>query len=387
MQSSGTRTALTLAIGLCLVGRTADPLAGAEKQPQPTAIGEGPASRPLVGASYFAGWWKPLPNKWNYDPAVGDWRPKFPERVPLLGEYNEQATMDKEIVAAAEHGVDFFLILWYYNGPGESRERETNARFLNEGLKTYVKSREAPRMRFAIEYCNHEPYQVKTAEDWWECVKTWIAAMRRPSYLRAGGRLVFKVHSWHHFWDENGRDATKCRARLEVFRNAARAVGLGELVIGCGIAGGERIVPGHPAGDLFDFTGTYMEVPNLPQREADYPYEKLAGFARPTRAIHEKDKIPYVPYLGAGFNAKPWPDDRARFAFPTKDQWTAELRRMKADLERLSNVGFPLPNGGRQKAFTIYAWNEFGEGGFVAPTKGEGTMKLQAIRAVFRDSD
>jgi hypothetical protein len=337
--------------------------------------------RPLVGASYFAGWWRP--NKWNYDPAVGDWRARFPQRVPLLGEYNEPSTMDKEIVAAAEHGVDFFLILWYYNGPDDSREREKNARFLNEGLKTFVKSPEAHRMRFAIEYCNHQPYQVKTADDWNHCIKTWVAAMRHPSYLRVGGKLVFKVHSWHHFWDENGKDATACRARLDGLRKAVREAGLSEMIIGCGIPSGEKIAPGHPAGDLFDFTGTYMEVPDLPQREADYPYEKLAEFARPTRAAHAKDKIPYVPYLGAGFNARPWPDHRARFAIPTKDEWMRELRTTQADLERLENLGFPLPDGRRQKALTIYAWNEFGEGGFLAPTQRENYMKLQAIRDVF----
>jgi hypothetical protein len=203
--------------------------------------------RPLIGVSYFAGWWRPLPNKWNYDPAVGDWRARFPQRVPLLGEYNDQPTMDKEIVAAAEHGIDSFLILWYYNGPNESQEREKNSRFLN----------------------------------------------------------------------------------------------------------------------------------------ADYPYEKLAEFARPSRGVHGNDKIPYVPYLGAGFNARPWPDNRARFAIPTKDEWTRELRTMKADLQRLENLGFPLPDGRRRKALTIYAWNEFGEGGFLAPTKGEGAMKLRAIQEVF----
>jgi hypothetical protein len=106
--------------------------------------------------SYFAGWWRPLPNKWNYDPAVGDWRARFPQRVPLSGEYNDQPTMDKEIVVAAEHGIDFFLILWYYNGPNNSQEREKNSRFLNEGVKTFVNSPEAHRMNFVIEYCNHQ---------------------------------------------------------------------------------------------------------------------------------------------------------------------------------------------------------------------------------------
>jgi hypothetical protein len=31
----------------------------------------------------------------------------------------------------------------------------------------------------------------------------------------------------------------------------------------------------------------------------------------------------------------------------------------------------------------IYAWNEFGEGGIVAPTRGDGRIKLEAIRKVF----
>jgi hypothetical protein len=90
-----------------------------------------------------------------------------------------------------------------------------------------------------------------------------------------------------------------------------------------------------------------------------------------------------VPYLGAGFNAKPWGDPRARFALPTRELWTAELRRLRDDLARLPNLGFPLPGGKRQTAFTLYAWNEFGEGGFIAPTRGEGQSKLEAIREVF----
>ena len=33
------------------------------------------------------------------------------------------------------------------------------------------------------------------------------------------------------------------------------------------------------------------------------------------------------------------------------------------------------------------AWNEFGEGGIVAPTKGRGHMMLQCIKDVFGTSD
>ena len=83
-----------------------------------TSQGRGdPTTRPaggpeyLVGIHYFAGWWRGLPNKWHV--AGQDWRQDWPARVPTLGEYNEQATMDREIEAAADHGVDFFQILYY----------------------------------------------------------------------------------------------------------------------------------------------------------------------------------------------------------------------------------------------------------------------------------
>ena len=35
------------------------------------------------------------------------------------------------------------------------------------------------------------------------------------------------------------------------------------------------------------------------------------------------------------------------------------------------------------RRFRIYAWNEFGEGGIVAPTKGDKYMKLEAIKEMF----
>jgi hypothetical protein len=352
--------------------------------PRLAAAADGPsADQVLVGVNYFAGWWEPLPNKWNYSPAVGDWRTHYPGRVPLLGEYNSQETMDREIAAAAAHGVGFFLILWYYNGPGDSTEREAHSRLLNEGLRTFIASPEAHRLGFALEYCNHPPYEVKTDRDWEECLRAWLPAFRHPSYLRVGGKLLFKVHSWHHFWRENGENADSCRARLAALRRSVRAAGLGEMLIGCGVAAKERIEAGHPATQFFEFTNTYMDLPNRPPGDTDEPYEVLARFIRESRDQHARDVVPYLPFLGAGFNARPWPDRRARFAFPTREEWTQELRHMRADLERLGTLGLPLPGGGRQKVCTIYAWNEFGEGGMVAPTRGDGYMKLEAIAEVF----
>ena len=55
---------------------------------------------------------------------------------------------------------------------------------------------------------------------------------------------------------------------------------------------------------------------------------------------------------------------------------------MKEDLNR-GRFGLPRPDGRVQPAFTTYCWNESGKGGLVAPTKGDGFMKLEEIRNLF----
>ena len=51
-------------------------------------------------------------------------------------------------------------------------------------------------------------------------------------------------------------------------------------------------------------------------------------------------------------------------------------------LEKYPKLGIGV-EGGRKKVLLIYAWNEFGEGGIMAPTRGEKEMKLESVREVF----
>jgi hypothetical protein len=348
---------------------------------QTAAVGAEPDI--LVGVNYFAGWWSETPNKWQDTRDGHDWLRDWPGRTPLLGQYNTQDVMDREIVAAADHGVDFFAILWYYNDPG--KEREPNARLLNRGLDEFLRSPNARRLRFLVEFCNAPPYEVTTDEQWSRCVDTWVDAMRHPSYLRVGNRLVFKVHSWHHFMVQNGRDVFLARRRLDRLRGAARRAGLGEMIIGAGVGAEEAIPGGHPLArsGLFDFTATYMEVPDLKPADADYPYSRLAALADRGRRLHGEDAVPWMPYLPAGWCPRPWHDPRPCFAVPDRNDWKAALTAMASDLRSSKHLGLPQPGGTVQRVFTIYAWNEFGEGGIVAPTRGNRTMKLEGIREVF----
>lgn len=347
------------------------------------------ASRPLVGVNYFGGWDEGPQSRWkspSWRPERPDWRPLFPDRVPLLGSVTDQATMDREIDAAADHGVDFFSILWYL--PGRESKPPSPA---DTAVRLFLASPQAHRLRFMIEYCNHAGLAAETDEEWAACVAAWTEAMKHPSALRVGGRLVFKIHSTDEFLAANGGDVERCKKQLAALRTAVADAGLGAMIIGGGTMSRSGIGPKHPAVQLFDFTATYMTVPKAQAEtaDADIPFAKLAAEARFGRQFHAKDPVPWMPYLAVGWNPRPWTHKGAAehhctfFAFPSREEWTAELEAMKDDFERYPSLGLPLPDGGTQKAFTIYAWNEFGEGGFLAPTAADKAMKLEAIREVF----
>ncbi|MBK7495833.1 MAG: glycoside hydrolase family 99-like domain-containing protein [Candidatus Omnitrophica bacterium] len=340
---------------------------------QPTS--EAPKKEILVGVNYFAGWWEALPNKWH-DSTGRDWRPDYPGRAPLLGMYNTQEAMDQEIRAASGNGVDFFLILWYpvHTIPNP----EPGLVSLNAGVDQYVHSPESGRMKFAIEFCNHDPFVVKTDEEWQRCIQAWLPALGHPAYLKIDGKLFLKFHSLHHLYKHCGQDINLCRQRIESLREAVRKAGLGEMLIGCGVSAHEKIGAGHPACQLFEFTTTYMDVPTGDQTPQDHPYEEIADHAHQGRLAHAEDALPYIPYLPAGWNPRPWHDPRPCYQLPNREQWRHALEQIKHDLQGNPRLGFP-----HQKMFTIYAWNEYGEGGIVAPTQGDQAMKLEVIREVF----
>ncbi|MCY0899182.1 MAG: hypothetical protein OWU33_09675 [Firmicutes bacterium] len=333
----------------------------------------------LVGVNYFAGWWRDLPNKYVVDGL--DWRSTYPERVALLGCFNDQETMDHEIVAASEHAVDFFLMLWY---PPEGVE-EPYVERLNYGILQFLRSSENHRMFFAVEFCNHPPFAITDPILWDHHCEEWVQWMLHPSYLRIGGKPVFKIHSLRYLLSQCSNSVELASRQIRRLRDIARVNGLSLLIAG-GVTAFEPYDNAiRTLAGTVDFLASYMDVPKA-DNSHDHPYEHLVDFAELGWMHHEHEGVaPYMPYLPAGWNPKPWHDPRPSYIFPNDSQWTAALRRIKMALNRYPRLRVPNETPQGQKMFNIYAWNEFGEGGIVAPTTGDRWMKLEALRTVFGD--
>ena len=320
-------------------------------------------------------------------PAEPDWRPKLSRSRAAVGAYNDQATMDREIVVAADHGVDFFSILWYFAAPGS--KEEADCKRLNRGLENFLRSpqpidcgsssntattRIGRRQRRPVGAC---------------CIAAWVAAMRHPSCLRVGGRLVFKVHDAAGFWRQNDQDVSRCRGRLARVCAGRSAP---PVWARCSSAGRDEPIAGdrrRAACQALRFHGHLHEYPAGGRSRRGISLRgwprKPATPGRRTRPIRSLGcrTWPWAGTPALGPTHRPTRIIAASSASPPRPNGPPSLRCRLRGSDKYPGLGLPLPHGRRQRVFTIYAWNEFGEGGFLAPTEVDGFMKPEAIREVF----
>ena len=196
-------------------------------------------------------------------------------------------------------------------------------------------------------------------------------------------------------------NASCVTARLGGLEAASAAAGLPKPLIGGSNFWPHIPVPaptGTEYGWAYDFTGTYnmavppplsaqcagTATPKLNCTGREFPYAVSTSWMDAARSNHSKDAVQYLPNAIASYDPRPWHPNDLGCTFPTRAQWEAELRTVRAQALKEPGFGFPGgPENSTVKALTIYAWNEYGEGGIVSPTRGEGWMKLEAIKSVF----
>ena len=173
------------------------------------------------------------------------------------------------------------------------------------------------------------------------------------------------------------------------------AAGVGDPLIGGGWVSEDEPMPERGyQGVAYDYCGDYDSASRASSlgkcvaTDVVLLWAQLAGNNDGERwASHLNDAVPWVPNIDAGYDTRAVPGNRSgqcTYGEPTQSDWATYLRKVKSRmLAPGSRFGFPLGGAQVQPALTIYAWNEYAEGGIVAPTQGQGWSKLQGIAEVF----
>lgn len=351
----------------------------------------------LIAPNYFAGWWRKTPNLYVREEAT-DWRRNYPGRIPLLGMYNDQSTMDAEIYAASAYGIDAFEMLWYppFNvgeeyvktHKGYSTRETLRSDVLNRSIAQFMASDESHRMGFYLHYANdHTSLGANERSVWREFVDEWITIMKHPQYLHVGERPMFKIFRLSKLYHDAGDDLDEVKWRFDYLRESVEAEGLNEPLIGAGLIPPRTFPePVEPVLDeQFDFISSYSSYwPGNADETGSRSYDELTEkTSEHWKMVNELYSTPYMPALTAGYDHRAWGrDDTPRYN-PSAEDWERSLRTIKLALDE--NPGLRVPDGSKegQKMFNVYAWNEFGEGGYMAPTVDDGWMKLEVLADIF----
>lgn len=334
--------------------------------PGTVCLGE---DRPIVGAIRWDAWTGGSITQ-QVERSLGPRR--YHSRLPWFAEVADDSTviidggrqevMDREIDFAATAGLDYWAFLIYEDDSP-----------MSTALKLYLKSQEREQIGFCL--ILHNTLSVPD-DDWPKERDRAVALLQEPGYQRVlTNRPLLYAFTGKEFPID----------RFGEFLAAARTKGLNPYCVYMGW---------NPASDFrkvqrkgFDAVSAYAKGGAQPT------------FAELAEAVEEgywqnaaESKVPYIPLITSGWDKRPRKDNPVSWekghsyhrqeTFPSRATPTEIAEHLQNGLRFVGTH----PELCRANAVIIYAWNEYDEGGWIAPTRGADgkpdASRLKAIRRV-----
>ncbi len=323
-------------------------------------------TKPLVGTYYF-----PVMLDWDR----GDWGLRHVDYfTPLLGYYDEALPQvaDWHIKWAVEHGIGFFAYDWYYND---------GSKYLQDALeKGFLRARYRSLMKFCINWCNEgqctwdRPLSFSTESLCGFMTYLCEHYFTQPEYLRVKGKPVVMIIrpdpiiEWHR-----GPDGS--RQALDAMREVARRHGEPGVYFMCiGLASRAALYRRAGYDAITAYAYGWADAPRAENGDCEYEdllpaHERI--WAQSLREARTSG-LDYMPVVWSGWDDYARAHDRA---VRTRGNTAARFRAMCETGGRYTDPGLNL--------LIIEAWNEWGEGGFLEPSRERGFSFLDAVRDVF----
>ena len=339
---------------------------------------------------------------------IGEWQSvknavkKTPEhdwpRKPLWGYVNEAdpSVMEKQIDAAADHGVNVFIYDWYWYD-----RRPFLEQCLNDG---FLKARNHGRMKFYLMWANHD------ATNCWDirlshlhdAPPIWNGAVDRKDFEIVANRLIEKYFKHPAYYTIDGKPvfmfydltnllgglggATAVRDAFDWFRARAVEEGLAGLHLqltywsegATNLTGvdGKITVSGPELIRQIGFDSmTHYQFVHFTGIDRDYG-EIMADVVKEWARIEKTNDIPYFPHISVG-----WDNNPRYKEFRSGIVKNATPEAIAKGLEHAKQYADAHPN--QPPLITVNSWNEWTETSYLQPDDLYGYGYLEAVKKVF----
>jgi Glycosyltransferase WbsX len=312
-------------------------------------------------------------------------KPLFPghqqPKQPLWGYFDEADPVwaEREIATAADHGIDGWMIDWYWHN---------GTMFYHEQLeKGFLAASNRSRLKFALMWANHDwranyparsPEQAATllpqTHSEQDCVRVADYCIehyfRQPNYWRLNGALVFGIFDIDHLNRQLGGPEALKRTLRSMRERVAKA-GLGEMHIQ------SNNVHGHLEGRFKDlgidsatsyhtFAWSYgARAPGGLSPFSDGAINSILQWKK----MRGRCDVPYFPDCPVGW------DDSPRFGASAH----ISVQRSPDQYEILLRAARQFLEGQSQRVIFLSSWNEWTEDHMLLPDSVYGNSYLEAV--------
>lgn len=283
-----------------------------------------------------------------------------------------QYLIDAQINSASEGGLSFFSFCWYFNGRPDYKEEP-----LNRSLRFYNNSKYKSRLKYCLMVANHKGYYI-TPENWNIVSMEFLKEFKSTTYLRVDDQpllVFFSIESLVHQFGST----TAVKNAFTSLKNLARRNGLkGVNIAVCTGPGPKELKIAELCGvDIL--TGYNYHSAGLDKERVVTPIDSMQVTEKRIWSRFSKfSKLPLIPVITLNWDPRPWSsavkvDKVGRFEnFSPLSVFTSVCGCREWIAAHRENVT-------KDNLAIMYAWNEYGEGAYLTPTK-DGVNFLDGVK-------
>jgi hypothetical protein len=299
------------------------------------------------------------------------------KRKPAIGYYDtsQVATLQQHISQATQYGLSYFNFYWYWDSYGGQEE-------LADGLHSFLAANNTHSMKFMLSVCQHGWYFSLIRSQIPQAVNLIVNSyFTKGNYLRtANGSPIIEICDARGIMEDSQHPVPpsaldwSSSGPINTFLNTLRSTTFNAT--------------GHYPVILarLDDDATYASQLNtlveggtciLSHRTLNYP-DAASATKSTLNAI--RSRKPFMPCVTQNF------DDRPRMGvIKNRDFVTMTHYSLNGFVTSLNQSRYWMDTQTDELSqyLTVYAWNEWHEGGVIEPSERDGVLNLQAINGAF----